>query len=150
VRFHFAQQKKHYEKLTLRVSLYEGEAALATQASGEPCEAQAPTVADGTALTAAKGSSVSVEPNGQVKVETGVAGPERQLKTDVVIRPLANFEFVWDRDFFNLYWDDDRQKPLMLVIEVFGRARGAQGGREAIAFATFDIADREDGKLRYG
>jgi hypothetical protein len=85
-----------------------------------------------------------------VKVETGVAGPERQLKSDAVIRPLGNFEFVWDRDFFNLYWDDDREKPLILVIEVFGRPRGAQGGREAIAFATFDIADREDGKLRYG
>lgn len=38
----------------------------------------------------------------------------------------------------------------MLVVEVFGRPRGAQGGREAVAFATFDIADREDGKLRYG
>lgn len=90
------------------MSLYEGEAALATQTNGEPCEAQAPTVPDSTALTAAKGSSVTVEPNGQVKVETGVAGPERQLKSDAVIRPLGNFEFVWDRDFYNLYWDDDR------------------------------------------
>ena len=64
---------------------------------------------------------MAVEPNGQVKVAAGVAGPESQLKTDAIIRPLGNFEFVWERDFFNMYWDNDRQKPLILVIEVFGR-----------------------------
>lgn len=83
------------------MSLYEGEANLATQANGEVCEAQAPSIPDSTAIPAARGSSVSVEPNGQVKVDVGVGGPESQLKSDAIIRPLGNFEFVWEKDFFN-------------------------------------------------
>lgn len=150
VRFHFAQQMKHYEKLTLRASLYEGEAGVARQQNGQPCEASAPSISDKTAIKGTKGYSVAVEPDGSVKVERGIGGPESQLKRDAIIRPLGNFEFVWDRDFYNLYWDNDRQEPLLLVVEVFGRPAGTQGGRQAVAYATFEICDRADGKLKYG
>ena len=141
---------KHYEKLTLRASLYEGEAGVARQQNGQPCEASAPSISDKTAIKGTKGYSVAVEPDGSVKVERGIGGPESQLKRDAIIRPLGNFEFVWDRDFYNLYWDNDRQEPLLLVVEVFGRPAGTQGGRQAVAYATFEICDRADGKLKYG
>ena len=57
---------------------------------------------------------------------------------------------MWEKDFFNQFWDNNRQLPLILVIEVFGRPKGTQGSRQVVSYATFEILDSEDGKVRYG
>ena len=46
------------------------------------------------------------------------------LGQTVVVRPLDELECEWQRDLYNLYWDQQRSKPLYVVCQLYARPPG--------------------------
>jgi len=67
----------------------------------------------------------------------------------MMVRPLAELECEWLRDFYTLYWDNQRSKPLYLIASLCGRPSPSQD-LQPVAYAAFEICDRDTGKLKYG
>ena len=82
-----------------------------------------------------------------VKVVKGTEDGE-PLSAPRVVRLLDEFEFVWERDFYQLFIDKKGQERLIMVVEVFGSLPGQE--RKAIGFANLEINNQEDGKILHG
>lgn len=68
---------------------------------------------------------------------------------DTVLRPMDEFEVKVQRDLHKLYWDNDANDPLYLVVEVYGET--APGvGRKKVAWTIFELLKPNDGYIRYG
>ena len=64
------------------------------------------------------------------------------------IRPIE-WSNSWDIDLHKAYWDQSGNKPVILLVEVFGKLEpGAK--KTLLSFATHEVLKASDGKIKYG
>lgn len=98
-------------------------------------------------MALADGDVRAVPATGNTKGAVGVS--PFPLDQTAVIRPLAELEATFERDFYSLFWDMNRENPLYAVATVVRANDDGQDGTP-IAYSVFELCAPDSGEIKYG
>ena len=118
------------------------------QSNGDKCEYQPPGIPDGNQVQIERGQHVNINEIGLVTIGAATMPNQYRAELNGVVRPAGDQQFVWEADFYNMFWDSDRSEMLYFVVEVFGRSLGSKS-KALIGYSVVEIVNPEDGKIKY-